>query len=70
MPDADATPPNPTTEALGEIRCSFCGKRGTEVGKIVAGPSPRVAICSECIAICAEIMAEEGEPPGPPGTAA
>jgi hypothetical protein len=70
MPDAGSTPPNPTTEALGAIRCSFCGKRGTEVARMVAGPTPAVAICSECIAMCAEIMAEEGEPPGPPDTAA
>jgi ATP-dependent Clp protease ATP-binding subunit ClpX len=61
-------PPGPAW--LESIRCSFCGKRGSEVGRIVAGPTPAVAICSECIALCAEIMAEEDEPPGPPDTAA
>ena len=70
MPDAGSTPPNPTTQALGEIRCSFCGKRGTEVARMVAGSTPAVAICNECIVLCAQIAAEEEGPPGPPDTAA
>jgi ATP-dependent Clp protease ATP-binding subunit ClpX len=70
MPDAGADPPNPTTEALGAIRCSFCGKRGSEVKRMVAGPTPAVAICSECIVLCAEILDEEEGPPGPPDAAA
>jgi hypothetical protein len=53
-----------------EIRCSFCGKSGTEVEKIIAGPTPAVAICSDCVTLCAGIMAEAEEPPGPPDTAA
>ena len=32
--------------SLESIRCSFCGKRGTEVDKIIAGPTPAVAICN------------------------
>jgi ATP-dependent Clp protease ATP-binding subunit ClpX len=70
MPDAGPPPPDPTTEALGAIRCSFCGKRGTEVAKMVAGSTPSVAICNECVALCAEIIAEERGSEGPPDTAA
>ena len=56
--------------SLESIRCSFCGKRGTEVQKIVAGPTPAVAICSECVALCAQIVAEERGTDGPPDSAA
>lgn len=49
----------PAAEWLESIRCSFCGKRGTEVEKIVAGPTPAVAICSECIVLCAAILKDE-----------
>jgi len=48
------------------IRCSFCGKPRSEVESIVAGPTPAVAICNECVALCAEMIAEE-HPPPPPG---
>ena len=65
---AGEPPPGPVW--LESIRCSFCGKRGTEVGKIVAGPTPAVAICNECVALCSQIMAEEDEPPSPPDSAA
>jgi hypothetical protein len=64
----DGTPPGPAW--LESIRCSFCGKSGTEVERMIAGPTPAVAICSECVALCAGIMAEEEEPPGPPDAAA
>jgi len=70
MPDAGPTPPNPAAEALGAIRCSFCGKRGTEVAKLVAGSTPAVAICNECIVLCAQIVAEERGTDDPPHTAA
>jgi hypothetical protein len=56
----------PGPDWLESIRCSFCGKRGTEVGKIIAGPTPAVAICNECVDLCAEMIAEEGGAPGPP----
>jgi ATP-dependent protease Clp ATPase subunit len=41
----------------GQLCCSFCGKRETEVSKLVAGP--RVYICDECVALAGRIM--EGE---------
>ena len=36
--------------------CSFCGKTDAEVDKLVAGPS--AYICSECVDLCSEIIAE------------
>jgi len=33
---------------------------------MIAGPTPAVAICNECVALCAEIVSEESGPP-PPG---
>jgi ATP-dependent Clp protease ATP-binding subunit ClpX len=39
------------------IRCSFCGKSGHEVNRIIAGPG--VYICNDCIEICHDIVAEE-----------
>jgi ATP-dependent Clp protease ATP-binding subunit ClpX len=43
----------------GNLHCSFCGKSQKEVRKLIAGPS--VYICDECIGLCNEIIAEEGE---------
>ena len=37
--------------------CSFCGKRGDEVNKLIAGPE--VNICDECVNLCSEIVAED-----------
>ena len=39
-------------------RCSFCGKTGSQVHKLVAGPN-NVYICDECVSTCAEVLAEE-----------
>ena len=45
------------------LRCSFCGKGYAGVGSMVCGPTPSVAICSECVELCTQIMAEErGDP--------
>jgi ATP-dependent Clp protease ATP-binding subunit ClpX len=46
-------------EANGNLCCSFCGKSQKEVKKLIAGPT--VYICDECIALCNDIIAEEGE---------
>ncbi len=37
-----------------QLRCSFCGKKDSEVLKLVAGP--RVYICDGCIAIATRLM--------------
>jgi hypothetical protein len=42
----------------GPPKCSFCGKSQTQVKKLIAGPS--VHICNECVALCDDILAEEG----------
>jgi ATP-dependent Clp protease ATP-binding subunit ClpX len=52
------------------LRCSFCGKPRSQVFSIVAGPTPGVAICNECVALCAEIISEENVPPPPDPQAA
>lgn len=44
--------------------CDFCGKRSDEVDKMVEGPWVRgdtVAICSECVALSAQLIAEDKE---------
>ncbi len=46
-------------EANGNLSCSFCGKSQKEVRKLIAGPT--VYICDECIGLCNDIIAEEGE---------
>ena len=43
-----------------EICCSFCGKKQSEVMKLIAGPN-NIYICDECIEICSEIIEEEYE---------
>jgi ATP-dependent protease Clp ATPase subunit len=39
---------------LRRLRCSFCGKRDSEVAKLVAGP--RVYICDACVAVASRLM--------------
>jgi hypothetical protein len=34
--------------------CSFCGKKNTEVAKLIAGPG--VYICDECVGLCQQLM--------------
>jgi ATP-dependent Clp protease ATP-binding subunit ClpX len=43
-------------------RCSFCGKKQSEVVKLVAGPG--AYICNECIELCMEILNEDELPEG------
>ena len=43
----------------GNLSCSFCGKSQREVRKLIAGPT--VYICDECIGLCNDIIAEEGD---------
>ena len=40
--------------ARDSIRCSFCGKRQEQVGRIIAGPN--VYICNECVELCSSIL--------------
>jgi ClpX C4-type zinc finger len=45
--DSDAAP----------VKCSFCGKRRHQASGMAA--AARVAICTECLALCDEIITEE-----------
>ncbi len=47
---------SPKASVDRELRCSFCGKRESEVERVIAGPPPN-AICSECVELCVEILA-------------
>jgi hypothetical protein len=40
------------------LACSFCGKRASEVSKLVAGP--KVYICDVCVATASRIMSDTG----------
>ena len=39
------------------IRCSFCGKRETQVSRLIAGSG--VYICSDCVAACSDLLRDE-----------
>jgi hypothetical protein len=41
----------------GKLKCSFCGKRQDQVEQLIAGPGG-VAICTECVDLCNEIIAD------------
>ena len=36
------------------LRCSFCGRSGNDVAKLIAGP--KVFICDACVGICVDIL--------------
>ena len=39
------------------VRCSFCGKRESQAGRLIAGPG--VYICSDCGQACSELLRDE-----------
>ncbi len=45
------------------VRCSFCGKRQDQVGRLIAGPN--VYICDECVRLCSSIIADGMEQNSP-----
>jgi hypothetical protein len=49
------------------LRCSFCNKEQTEVGKLIAGPA--VFICDECVRVCSDILADDARFPARVGPA-
>ena len=49
--------------ARDSIRCSFCGKRQEQVGRIIAGPN--AYICNECVQLCMSIL-DDGYAPEEP----
>jgi hypothetical protein len=36
------------------LRCSFCGKKNSEVSKLLGGP--KVHICDACVGVCNKIL--------------
>jgi len=47
-----------------QLRCSFCGKKDSEVSKLVAGP--HVYICDACVAIATQLMNDPPSDDHPP----
>ncbi len=45
------------TDNENTARCSFCGKKQSEVVKLIAGPG--AYICNECIELCMDILSED-----------
>lgn len=46
-----------TADAADMLKCSFCGKSQRQVPKLITGSG--VYICTECVELCNEIIAEE-----------
>jgi ATP-dependent Clp protease ATP-binding subunit ClpX len=46
---------------VDEIRCSFCGKRRSDVRKLISGPN--VYVCDECVSLCNDIIEQDESPP-------
>ena len=44
-------------QEVKSIRCSFCGKRETQVDRLIAGPG--VYICSDCVQACSELLRDD-----------
>jgi hypothetical protein len=70
--DADRREAKQMRDKSDDMKCSFCGKTRTECPVLITGPS--VAICGECVGLCADIIREHeiaaakeqtGKPPEP-----
>lgn len=42
------------------VRCSFCGKRETQVERMISGPG--VYICSDCVRVCSTLLDDDYTP--------
>lgn len=49
------------------LTCSFCGKNQHQVHRLIGGPNG-VAICSQCIDLCNQIVTEENQSQPPQQT--
>ena len=52
------------TEVTSTLFCSFCAKSQHEIRKLIAGPSPSIFICDECVGICADLINESSKEGG------
>lgn len=60
------TSETPAATTAIQVRCSFCAKPSSDVGKVIAGPG--VYICNECVGLCSDILRAEQQKPSEPGT--
>jgi len=49
-------------------RCSFCYRDQSQIRRLIAGPDG-IFICDECVALCQEVLEEDGISSSPPATA-
>ncbi len=56
-----------TAELKATVACSFCLKSAGQVAKMIAGPG--VFVCSECVALCNDILRQEEAKSMSPGEA-
>ena len=54
-------------ETKKPLRCSFCGKRESEVRRLIQGPGAR--ICDQCVQLCVSLLEEELGASGGAGSA-
>ena len=47
-----------TMRPLQRLRCSFCGRRSEDVGRLVAGA--KAYICDTCISECVAVLQDNG----------
>ena len=45
---------------MSEQHCSFCGKKESEVRRLIAGPAA-IAICDTCIPLCSDLLDDDAE---------
>lgn len=45
---------------MSEQHCSFCGKKESEVRRLIAGPDG-IAICDTCIHLCSDLLDDDAE---------
>ncbi len=57
-----------TNDTGREARCSFCGKKMSEVRRLIKGPAG-ANICDECLFLCQEIMSDDVLSPSTSGGA-
>jgi ClpX C4-type zinc finger len=61
--------PEQTSIDTAHLQCSFCDLAYDDAELIVANADGSAAICAECVALCAEIIAEQRAEDDPPAGA-
>ena len=46
---------------MATIKCSFCGRRTSEVKQLISSPNRRESayICNECVGVCVSILGDD-----------